>query len=334
MQTHRKCLTDDICAEDYSRVCFNQTHSFQNDELVLVPRSKGGFSYGYVDSMCTLSLCPYDMKSQHKSIFWTVKLYKNDEKKQHKNIPSYKIGKLAPLRTHEEREKRDNIYEDQLNLSEYQHVLFDEETVKSSESVVCPSIFGGLISGIVVEIKDIQCEHGNHTIKGIVVDKGSEIETFPLSSVGVVLNETNEKKVIIDGTFLALYKSEGREFQVELIQQAIICLEKKKYKPMTYVSEEYVQLPNKKKMVSNIKLLKSLIRHKKITLIPLKEYHSNYCTELAFNNNAVLLTNNFINDTLTSSNDDFKQWVSSHVLSFGFVDNVFTLNVNFNYPFE
>ncbi|GAT96251.1 hypothetical protein CL6EHI_078750 [Entamoeba histolytica] len=199
MKTLHHLITDDIDDNDYLRIIFDISHSFQREELVIVPRTKGGFSYGYVDSMKQENRCPFNYSYEHNSVFWTIKFYHTDTKTSRKTLPASKIGKLSSV------PRKPNGDEGELSPEEYRHVVYDEEAVLQSTTVVCPSINGGLIYCIGVLPKPIKCKCGDHMVDGLIVENGIQEMAFPLSAVGVILTDDLRKRIIIDGANVASF---------------------------------------------------------------------------------------------------------------------------------
>ncbi|ELP86929.1 hypothetical protein EIN_315380 [Entamoeba invadens IP1] len=216
---------DEVNPSDFKRVCFDHSHSFQHDELVLVSRSKGGFSYGYVDTMCSEMKCPYNYQYQHNALYWKVWLYRSETKRVYKVLSAFKIGKLSKV------DSIPNKDETELTPDEYKQVLYDEETVLSSTSVVCPSTSGGLVHCIVVGPQALKCHCFDHQIDGLSVDYGTTTSVLPLSAVGVILSPENQKKIVIDGANIAYSNSNGKVFEVGVLKSVITYYEKRKYQP-------------------------------------------------------------------------------------------------------
>ena len=188
----RKLFTDEIEETDFQRMYFDQSQAFNHNELVIVPRSKGGFSYGYVDEMKTENVCQFDHSFPHPSVCWSVRLYKAPHKAMTKILPTYRIGKL--------RDENDEI-ETQYELVEgddYQSVLFDRDIVMQSSSIVYPFSGGGMMHCLFVKLTTMKCKCLKHDIEAVVIDTMYEELVVPLAMCGVLTIEENNKCIIID----------------------------------------------------------------------------------------------------------------------------------------
>ncbi|EKE41614.1 hypothetical protein ENU1_049840 [Entamoeba nuttalli P19] len=328
MKALHHLITDEIDDNDYLRIIFDISHSFQREELVIVPRTKGGFSYGYVDSMKQENRCPFNYGYEHNSVFWTIKFYHTDTKTSRKTLPASKIGKLSSV------PRKPNGDEGELSPEEYRHVVYDEEAVLQSTTVVCPSTNGGLIYCIGVLPKPIKCKCGDHMIDGLIVENGVQEMAFPLSAVGVILTDDLRKRIVIDGADVAYYNSHGNTFEVTLLLNAIDYYEKKNYEVTTIIDSRVLQTLKKQNTTPPNKSLNKLIKKKIVTSTNIST--SNYSIEYAMSKHAVILSNENLHDKISSTNQkaEIDEWLKSHQISFMFDNDLFIPNPDFKYPFN
>ena len=72
---------------------FSISNTFDIDEIVVVPRTRGGFSYAKVTKQIMKDTCFFDTTKEHKCLTWRV-VYNSNSTPLYKDLPAPYIGKL------------------------------------------------------------------------------------------------------------------------------------------------------------------------------------------------------------------------------------------------
>lgn len=94
--THpKRILGDAPITEDLTRVTLNQNNKFTTGEVVLVPRSKGGFVYGKIVKKAKFETCLINTSITHPSPQFRIEYPdKHSQQDLFKSLPPSMIGKI------------------------------------------------------------------------------------------------------------------------------------------------------------------------------------------------------------------------------------------------
>lgn len=161
------------------------------NEIVLVPRTRGGFSYARVTKTITKKNCYFDSKVEHKNIAWRV-VYSSSGKSLFKELPSPHIGKLkggpslsehdmnATLEAEDEEFASRRPIGESAQFKDLQNVVFSPSfSFSIDEIVLIPRSSGGFTYGKVLKETNLNCRTANtletHPLQGWRVLVGGDV---------------------------------------------------------------------------------------------------------------------------------------------------------------
>ena len=320
--------TDKIQSQHYQHIYFNNTNTFQPNELVICTRNEKGFSYGYIEEEIVENNCNYKYEYKHPSSFWKVKLYSDNIHYETKLLPAYKIGKLL---------QQQIDLSNTLQPKDYENVLFDEELLNETELVVCPKATGGLQLCFKKSFITIECKSKlyKHSIEAIsVVDMNQKEHIYPKNCCGVLLTKELERGIVIDGANVAL-NANNLVFDVKMIKKAIELYKKKHYKVYVIIGKHILERnqPN----VNDHDELNKLLNSKQIILT--NDYDDSYTIQFAIQNNYCILSNDKYRDNYESIQSPIErrnryQFILTHRIYFNVIADKIIPNPDFKYPLK
>eukprot|EP01103_Thecamoeba_quadrilineata_P003891 TRINITY_DN13628_c0_g1_i1.p1 TRINITY_DN13628_c0_g1~~TRINITY_DN13628_c0_g1_i1.p1 ORF type:complete len:476 (+),score=57.93 TRINITY_DN13628_c0_g1_i1:3-1430(+) len=158
---------------DLHSAVFSFKNAFQPGELVLVPRTRGGFTYGRITgSRVRSNKCYLDPDVSHSVRDWRVQYPNFQQEMMYKDLLSSSIGKLQPfdyeldekLICSEERVVSCHPTEKDLNIS----VLSPLNTFTVGDTVLVPRTNGGFTYGQILGVASKTCLFGEpkHHVNG------------------------------------------------------------------------------------------------------------------------------------------------------------------------
>jgi hypothetical protein len=134
-------------------VIFGTSSNFEINEIVLAPRTRGGFSYAKITKQIIKTHCYFDPLVEHKTTLYRV-VYHNQGKALFKDLPSPHIGKLGDSNRDTESyqpspdQDFSRIVGDKPTFKDLQVVVFSAEcTFAPEEMVLVPRSGGGFTYG-------------------------------------------------------------------------------------------------------------------------------------------------------------------------------------------
>lgn len=174
---------------DLHSAVFLPNNSFSVGEIVLVPRTRGGFSYGQIKKQTFRSHCFFDPQIPHKSLVWRV-VYPSNGKHLFKDLPPSYVGKLKNGVNRDQVLHEDNTLESdcivgkKASLKDLQNVVFSSQChFKVGEIVLVPRSRGGFTYGRISRDTKQNCFNTS-------IDK-----THPLNAWRVIVSEENPTNV-------------------------------------------------------------------------------------------------------------------------------------------
>jgi len=152
--------------KDLNSMTFSPHGQFEENDIVLAPRTRGGFSYARVIKQNVERNCFFDPHNEHSSVLWRV-VYLNNGNSLFKDIPAVYIGRLPSQPkennnnnnelTAEEREQNrnddvDRIVGDRPYRKDLDRVVFSpHQTFYPDEIVLAPRSRGGFSYGRIIK---------------------------------------------------------------------------------------------------------------------------------------------------------------------------------------
>eukprot|EP01132_Coremiostelium_polycephalum_P001152 gene1152-1461_t len=181
---------------DLDTVSFSGANAFQKNDIVLVPRSRGGFTYGKVQDIIMSSVCHHDSSVSHPGAHYRA-VYPSGAKKENlfKDLPSSYLGKLVSIDnlppnvrsfkmqqpSQQQQQQEPNTYTigQKASLKDLQNLVFSPSSkFQPNQIVLVPRSKGGFTYGCVLKECKVPCkvEHVKHEISGyrVVVEKTLE----------------------------------------------------------------------------------------------------------------------------------------------------------------
>ncbi|EGG22514.1 hypothetical protein DFA_04642 [Cavenderia fasciculata] len=175
---------------DLDSVAFSASNTFVKGEIVLVPRSRGGFNYGKVYDVIQSNQCHHDQSVQHPGVQYRA-VYPSGSKKDNmfKDLNSSYLGKLIPIDkvsldsaksfTLQLQPDGRNIGQ-KAALKDLQNIVFSPSTrFHSNQIALIPRSKGGFTYGHVLKECKVPCKVGDikHEVRGyrVIVEKKETI---------------------------------------------------------------------------------------------------------------------------------------------------------------
>ncbi len=102
-------------------VVFSTSNTFDDGEIVLAPRTRGGFSYAKVTKQLVRNQCYFDSQAEHETKTWRV-VYLNNGKSLFKDLPAPYIGKLPSGPHISEKDVRQTMEEEAEDLESTRNI--------------------------------------------------------------------------------------------------------------------------------------------------------------------------------------------------------------------
>ncbi|KAH3761254.1 ribonuclease zc3h12d [Pelomyxa schiedti] len=159
---------------DLDAVIFSPLATFEVGETVIIPRSKGGFTYGVVVKFSEMDKCYLDTTCAHPWIRWRVSYPNEDHTNFYKEMPAAYIGKLPALllpsvhmKKQRDRRRRIGLH---VNPGDLAAVVFNPASQFCvGQLVVVPRSAGGFTYGSIVGMEPTPCtvdSHFRHDVMG------------------------------------------------------------------------------------------------------------------------------------------------------------------------
>eukprot|EP01133_Synstelium_polycarpum_P012627 gene12627-14824_t len=198
---------------DLDSVSFTSSNGFQQNEIVLVPRSRGGFTYGKIYEVMNSSLCHHDPSVHHPGIQYRA-IYPSGAKKDNlfKDLPGSYLGKLVPF---------DKLPPDfksfalepvttqrsigqKASLKDLQNLVFSPAAKFHPNQVgLIPRSKGGFTYGCIVKDCRVPCKVDDikHEVQGyrVVVEKKKEatiIKDLIVGNIGKIYTIENQQPTV------------------------------------------------------------------------------------------------------------------------------------------
>ena len=184
MKEAEKLLKTRPTYKDVQSCFFSQSNEFVENEIVVIPRSRGGFSFGRVHKKAEKKYCIFGGKEySHPSKLWKV-VYLSDTtegfKKQAKDLPPVWMGKRKKMAGEiVEKDSKEETVGESPSITALRSALVGlNQEFEVGELVVVPeATCGFVVAKIEEKMEEAVCpdEQNEHTLKGWTVSMGEEL---------------------------------------------------------------------------------------------------------------------------------------------------------------
>ncbi|PRP81252.1 hypothetical protein PROFUN_02086 [Planoprotostelium fungivorum] len=156
----RKKKANDILSKtptlrDLNSLTFSPHAKFEENEIVLAPRTRGGFSYARVVKSSVEKSCYFDPHVEHNTLLWRV-VYLNNGNQLFKDLPAVYVGKMSPQGEEEEEQNSaddgERVVGERPSRRDLDRVILSpQQTFNPDEIVLVPRSRGGFTYGKIVK---------------------------------------------------------------------------------------------------------------------------------------------------------------------------------------
>ncbi|GAM19487.1 hypothetical protein SAMD00019534_026620 [Acytostelium subglobosum LB1] len=344
--------------KDLHNLVFSPVSKFAPNQIALVPRSKGGFTYGGILKECKVPCKVGDVK--HEVQGYRVLVEKRKETTIIKDLIVGNIGKIFSVENHHKHQPhepaQDQTKDETQTQSQAQAQAQTQAQVQASTNDDDEDDDGETIlwngetlattksTSTTTTIAETNTKLSQPPVPGArgLIEVPSDSAVFQKSK------KNRSPMIVIDGPNVALKYGNSKTFSVLAIKKAIEYYSQRGFEVITFVPEHVatrkpsgpnapMRITDFQPFVDDMKMFNELVEKGLVCMTPPQDYDDSYAIQYAKKHGAMIVTNDRYNDHINKQETEAerqkaRRFIREHCISFTFARHEFLPNPDFVFP--